>query len=135
MTASLNISVWTPRSSPVAEFEGCGGRNRTDAQLDRGPVGDELRDERADPALHLADRRPAYVVRPLIGLHAEIDLVDMDEAVAKRAGHRPVELDDDSPGGRRDRGVHRFDRGPQRAEAVFVGRGGVHEDRVERKGA
>ena len=38
------------------------------------------------------------------------------------------------PGGA-DRGVHRLDRGPERAEAVGVGRGRVDEHRVERRAA
>ena len=65
---------------------------------------------------------------------AEVDVVDVDEAVAERPRHRPVELDDDRLRGP-DRRVHRLDARPERAEPVGVGRGRVDEHDVERQGA
>ena len=110
------------------------GRDRPDAQLQRGPVGDELRDVFADPPLHVADRTGAVLVGRHVDLDPEVDVVHVDEALAEGPRHRPVELDDDRLRGP-DRGVHRLDRRPERAEAVSIGRCRVDEDRIERHGA
>ena len=77
---------------------------------------------------------PACVVRRDVDLDREVDVVDVDEALAERPRHRPVELDDDGLR-RADRRVHRLDARAQRAEAVGVGRCRVDEDDVERQRA
>ena len=92
-------------------MEGHGRRRRdgADAQLERRAVGDELGDVLADPALDVADRAgSACSYGGLVDLDAEVDVVDVDEAVAERPRHRPVELGDDRLRGA-DRRVHRLD--------------------------
>ena len=74
------------------------------------------------------------LVRRRVDLDREVDVVDVDEALAERPRHRAVELDDDGPRGT-DRGVHRLDRRPERAEPVLVRRRGVDQHRVERQRA
>ena len=123
-----------PEVAPVAELERRGSRDGADPELEGGAVGNELGDKRADAPLDHADRRLMELIRRLVGLHREVDLVDMDEAVAEGPRHRPVELDDDRPGGS-DRGMHRLDRCPERAEAVLVRRRGIDEGHIERKRA
>ena len=59
-------------------------------------------------------------VRRHVDLDREVDVADVDEALAERPGHRRVELDDDGLRGP-DRGVHRLDARPERAEAVASG--------------
>ena len=63
-------------------------RDRADAHLERRPVGDQVRDVLADPALDLADRRVGVLVGRHVDLDAEVDLGDVDEAVAEGPGHR-----------------------------------------------
>ncbi len=130
MTASLNISVWTPRSlrwrssraaavgiAPMPSWmvAPSGTRSAMNAPMRRStsPID-----------------RLVQLVGPLVGLDREIDLVDVDEAVAEGPRDGPVELDDDRAGGGDGR-MHGLDRGAQRAEAVLVGRGGVDEGHVE----
>ena len=67
-----------------------------------------------------------------VDLDREVDLVDVDEALAERPRHRPVELGDDDVG-RPDRRLHRLDRRAQRAVAVGVRWGHVDEHGVERQ--
>ena len=64
----------------------------------------------------------------------EVDVVDVDEAVAERPRHRPVELDDDRLR-RRIAACIASTRRAERAEPVGVGRRGVDEDDIERQGA
>ena len=107
-------------------------RDRADAQLERGTVGDQVRHVRADPPLHLADRADGSLVGRHVDLDREVDVGHVDEALAEGPRHRAVELDDDRlrvP----DRGMHRLHRCAQRAEAVRVRWGGVHEHGVERQ--
>ena len=132
-TESVNISVWTPRSRlsvrnsavaagmapmPSWSVAPSGMSSATCSPIWRSTVTD------------LTDR-------PLVGRHVdldrEVDLGDVDEAVAERPRHRPVELDDDRSRGP-DGGVHRLDRRAEGAEAVGVRRRRVDEDRVEREG-
>ena len=70
------------------------------------PSGSELGDMAADAALHLADLAGRVLVRGLVDLDGEVDVVHVDEALAQGPRHRPVELHDDrlrGPDGR----VHR----------------------------
>ena len=89
-----------------------GRRDRADPQLERRPVRHEGRDVRADPLLDVADHRVGVGVRRDVDLDAEVDVVDVDEAVAERPRHRPVELDDDRLR-RADGRVHRLDARPE----------------------
>ena len=98
------------------------------------PSSDQLGDVPADPPLDVADRRAGVDVRRDVDLDGQVDVVDVDEAVAERPRHRPVELHDDGLRGA-DRGVHRLDARAQRAEAMGVGRRRVHEHDVERERA
>ena len=114
------------------ERQGRRGRDRPDPQLDRCPVRDELGDVLADPPFDLANRAARVLVGRHVHLDRQVDLVDVDEAVAEGPGHRPVELDDDRPGGP-DRGMHRLDRDAQGAEAVGIRRRRVDQDGIERQ--
>ena len=96
----------------AAQGQGGGGRDRPDAQLDRRPVGDQLGDVLANPALDLADRAAEVLVGRHVHLDRQVDLVNVDEALAQGPGHRAVELDDDGPG-RPNGSVHRLDRHSQ----------------------
>ena len=87
----------------------------------------------ADPSLHNADRRVRVRVGRHVDLDGQVDVVDVDEALAQRARHRPIELDDNGLRGP-DGGVHGLDAGPERAEPVSVGRRRVDEHRIERHG-
>ena len=109
-------------------------RDRPDPELDRGAVGDEVGDVLADASLDVTDRADRVLVGRDIALDGQVDLRDVDEAVTQRAGHRGVELDDDRPGGP-DRGMHRLDGRPERAEAVGVWRCRIDEDGIERQQA
>ena len=133
-TASVNISVWMPRSCLSVRAMRGRRRDRADPELERRAVRDELGDVLADPPLDVADRRAGVLVRRDVDLDGEVDVVDVDEAVAERPRHRPVELDDDRLRGP-DGGVHRLDARAERAEAVRVGRRGVDEHDVERQRA
>ena len=97
-----------------------------------GAVRHEVGDELADPALHVAELWDPVLVRGDVDLDRKVDVVDVDEALAQRPRHRPVELDDDGPG-RADRGVHRLDRDAEGAEAVGIGWRRIDEDRIERE--
>ena len=57
-TASVNISVWIPRSRLSIEGDGRRGRDGADPELERGAVRNEVRDVLADPPLHVADASP-----------------------------------------------------------------------------
>ena len=70
-----------------------------DAHLECGAVRDEVRDVLADAVLHVARRRRPQLIEGHINLDRQVDLRDMDEAVAERARQRPVELRDDHAGG------------------------------------
>ena len=117
-TASVNISVWMPRSclsrSASAARPGCAPMPSWSV----APSGHEVGDEVADAPLDLAElgrpraRRAARRPR-----RARSIWLDVDEAVAERPRHRAVELRDDRLRGP-DRGVHRLDRRPERAEPV-----------------
>ena len=85
-------------------------------------------------SLDVADHRAGVGVRWDVDLDAEVDVVDVDEALAERPRHRPVELDDDRLR-RADGRVHRLDARPERAEPVGVGRRRVDEHDIERQGA
>ena len=64
------------------------GRDRADAHLDGGAIRDELGHVLADAPLDIADRGKDVLVRWLVDVHREVDLVDVDERVAERARHR-----------------------------------------------
>ena len=87
-TASLNISVWTPRSAPMAEIERGGVGIAPIPSWRVAPSGHELGDERADPPLDVADRRLVELVGRLVDLDRESICVDVDEAVAEGPRHR-----------------------------------------------
>ena len=91
-------SVWTPRSR-LSERQSDRGRDRADPIWIVAPIRDQLGDVLADAPLDLADLGQDMLVRRLVDMHAEVDLVDVDERVAKRAGHRRVDLRDDRLGG------------------------------------
>ena len=114
----------------VGERLADGGGNAADAHLDRGPVGDQVGHELADARFDLAELADEMLVRRHVALHRQVDLIDVDEALAERSRHALVELDDDGLG-RPDRGMHGLDAGTQRAEAVGVGRRRVDEHGVE----
>ena len=118
----------------VGEGRADGGGDRSDPELDRRAVGDQVGHEAADPPLDLADRAGCVLVRRDVALDGEVDVVDMDEAVAEGARHRPVELHDHRLR-RPDRGVHRLDARPERAEAMGIRRRGIHEHGIERQSA
>ena len=128
----MNISRVDPQVALVTQGERSRRRDGTDAELDRGAVRNEVRDVLADPPLHIADGPDRVLVWRDVDLDCEIDVADVDEAVAEGPRHRAVELDDDRPRGA-DRGVHRLDGRAERAESVRIGRGGIHEDGVERQ--
>ena len=108
-TASVNISVWIPRSCLSRSAMRRRRRDRADAELERRAVRDEIGDVLADPALDVADRAGcACSYGGYVDLDREVDVVDVDEALAERPRHRPVELDDDRLRGA-DRRVHRLD--------------------------
>ena len=83
-------------------------RDRADAHLQTGFVGNEIRDVLPDSALDRADDRVGVLVRRHVHFDAEVDPVHVDEAVAERPRHRFVDLGDDlaTADGRDDR-VHR----------------------------
>lgn len=58
-------------------------RDRPDPELERRAVGDELRDVLADPPFDVADgfRRP--LEGRLLDLDREVDVIDVDEALAE----------------------------------------------------
>jgi hypothetical protein len=122
-----------PEVALVAQGQRRRCRNGPDAKLQRGAVGNEVRHELPDPALDVPDRIKRVCIWGQVDFDGEIDLVHVDEAIAERAGHRAVELDDH--GLRRpDRRVHRLDAGPKRTEAVTVRWRGIDEHRVEGQG-
>ncbi len=110
------------------------GRDGTDPQLERRSVWNELGHVLADPPLDIADLAAVILVGWHVDLDRQVDLVDVDEALAERPGHRPIELDDHRPGGP-DRRLDRLDRRPQRAEAVRIGRRRIGQHDVERQDA
>ena len=63
-------------------------RDRADAELERRAVRHELGDVAADPPLDVADRGAGVDVRRDIDLDGQVDVVDVDEAVAERPRHR-----------------------------------------------
>ena len=68
---------------------------RADAHLERRAVGDELGDALADAPLDVADRRHRDAsYGGAVDLDAEVDLIDVHEAVAERARHARVDLRD-----------------------------------------
>ena len=129
-TVSVNISVWTPRSclpiSAAPTRPGC-----ADPELERRAIRDEVGHVAADSPLHVPDLRHVVLVRRHGELDREVDVIDVDEALAERPRDGPIELDDHRLRGT-DRGVHRLDARPERAEAVASGCR-VHEDLIERK--
>ena len=70
----------------------------------------------------------------VVPLHAELDVVDVDEPVPVGAGHVAVHLGDHGARGL-DRGAGGVDRDAERAEAVPVGRRDLDERHVERQEA
>ena len=133
-TESVNISVWMPRSRFSRRKRAVAAGIAPIPSWSVAPSGIELGDECADPPLDVADLADRVLVRRDVDLDREVDVVDVDEAVAECPRHRAVELDDDGASGT-DCGMDRLDRGSQRAEPVRVGRRGVDEHRVEREGA
>ena len=133
-TASVNISVWIPRSclSPRAIAVAAGIAPIPSWRV--APSGTSSATNSPMRRSTGADRTHRVLVRRLVHLDGEVDVVDMDEALAERARHRPVELDDDDPGGT-DRRVHRLDAGAERAEPVAVGRRRIDERHVDGQGA
>ena len=97
--------------------EGHGGRDRSDPKLERRAVGDEVGHVLADPTLDVTDGTDRMLVRRDIDLDPEVDVIDMDEALAERPRHCPIELDDDRLRGP-DRGVHGLYRDTERAEPM-----------------
>ena len=77
-----------PEIAFVAEREGRCRRDRADAELERGAVGDEIGDELADLPLDCADLPDGVLVRRHVDLDREIDVAHVDEAVAERPRHR-----------------------------------------------
>src|SRR4029079_17515562 len=68
--------------------------DRADTQLQRRPIGDEVGDICTDPPLDVADRAEWMLVRWSVDLDREVDLLDVDEALAQRPRHRAIELHD-----------------------------------------
>ncbi len=117
----------------VGESQGGRRRDGPDPQLEGRAIGHEFRDVLPDPPLHIPDARACDGVRQHVHLDRQVDVVDVDEALAERPRHRLIDLHDH--GLRRiDGRVHRLDAGPERAEAMGIGRRRVHEDHVEREG-
>jgi len=116
----------------VGEREQGGVGDGADAGLDRGPVVHQLGAVTADRLLLLGERLLGQLEDGLVHLDEVVDLVHVDEAVAVRPRHARVHLGDDDL-----RGLHRRDRGvdadAERAVAVLVRRGDVHERDVERQ--
>src|SRR5207245_6490155 len=81
-----------PEVALVAEGECRRRRDGTDAELERRAIGDEVGDVLPDLPLDFFDRANGMFVRGDVDLNGEIDVADVDEAVAKRARHRAVEL-------------------------------------------
>ena len=73
----------------VAQGERGRRRDGADPELERRAVGDEVGHELADPPLDVADRADRVLVRRDVDLDREVDVVDVDEAVAERPRHRP----------------------------------------------
>ena len=118
----------------VPEAHPDGRRDGPDPHLERRFVRDQVRNVLADPALHVADLAGGVDVGRLVDLDRQVDLADVDVAVAVSARHRLVELCNDRPGAT-DRGLHRFNGRSQRAEAVDIRRRHVGEDGIERQQA
>ena len=72
------------------------------------------------------------LVGPDVALDCQVDVVDVDEAVAESPRHAAIELHDHCPG-RANRRVHRLDARAERAEAVRIRGRRVHEHEVERE--
>ena len=133
-TASVNISVWIPRSRLSVRASAVAAGMAPIPSWSVAPSGTSSATCSPIRSLDVADDRVGVRVRRDVDLDAEVDVVDVDEAVAERPRHRPVELDDDRRGGADGR-VHRLDARPERAEAVGVGRRRVDEHDVERQRA
>ena len=130
-TASVNISVWIPRSCLPWRARAVAAGIAPIPSWSVAPSGTSSATWLADAALHLADLAGRVLVRGLVDLDGEVDVVHVDEALAQGPRHRPVELHDHRGRGADGR-VHRLHAGAQRAEAVRVGRGGVDQDDVQR---
>ena len=105
-------------------------RDPADAHLDRGAIGNEIRHELPDPPLDLSRHADQVLVRGHVALDREVDLVDVDEAVAQGSRDGAVELDDDRLCGP-DRGVDGLDAGSERAESMGIRWCGIDEDGIE----
>ena len=116
----------------VPEGEGRRCRDRADPELECRAIRHELRDVLADPLLDEADGADPVFVGRDVDLDSEVDVVDVDEALAQCPRHRPVQLDDDGPGGSHRR-MHRLDRVAEGAEAVVIWWRGVDQHGVERQ--
>ena len=118
----------------VAQCQCDRGGDGADPQLDRRAMLDQLGDVLTDPPLDLAK----LTLDVLVGVDADlgrvVDLRDVDERVAQGTWHPVVELGDHQLA-RSHRSKRCVYAGPQRAEAVGVGRGDVDQDRVERQDA
>ena len=108
----------------VRERERRRRRDGSDAELEGRSVGDQICHVGTDPPLDITDRRRRVLVWRNVDLDRQVDIVDVDEALAQRPWHPPVQLDDDGPGGW-DRRSRRLDRKAQGAGGGLVGRGGV----------
>jgi hypothetical protein len=87
----------------------CGRRgDRADPELEGRTVGHEIGHVLPDPSLNVTDRLDPALVGRHVDLDGEIDVVHVDEALAERPWHRPIELDDHGLRGP-DRGMHRLD--------------------------
>ena len=105
--------------------------NGADAHLQGGAVLDEAGDDFADARLDRILRAGAVLGKRAIRVDERVDAVERNGGVAVRARHLLVDFGDDEARAV-DGGARRIDRRAERAEAVGVGRGQLHERDVER---
>ena len=105
-----------------------------DAQLQGGPVVDQLRDPAADGLFHRPDGGRSLFDQIVVALHDVVQLRHVDEGVAVGAGHLGVDLGDHGRGGLGG-GLRVVDRDPERAVSELVGRRKLDERDIDRQPA
>ena len=119
-----------PEIVPVAEPREHGVGDAADPQLQARPVDHEVGHVPGDAVLHLARRPRRPLVQWPIGRGARRHPRPRHRRRPVRARHPRVDLGEDERCGV-DRRASRVHRGAQRAEAVAVGGGQLHDRRVE----
>ena len=118
----------------AAELSEHGVRNRADTHLQAGPVFDQRGAVFADRRLDFVGLREMSFLERRVVLHEQVDVVDVNERVAERAGNMFVDHGDHRLRAF-DGGQRRVDRRAERYIAVRVGRRNLNHRDVARKHA